>query len=58
MGSSSGWIKEHTRRYLPLICSGNQPYDDPMESKHVAEWIILSSCVWWLCVYLFIPYSK
>jgi len=36
---------------LPLECSGSQPDDEPMWSKHVVDWIILWSCFWWLSDY-------
>jgi len=28
----------------------SKPESDPVGSKHVAVWIILYSCVWWLFV--------
>ena len=55
MESSSGWLNEHTRRYLPLVCSGSQPYDDSKESKHVLNELFYKAA---FDVYLFIPYSK
>ena len=37
---------------LPLVCSGRQPDDGPMGSKHITELIILNLCLMVICLFL------